>query len=387
MRIAVSRAPGAERDVSPLELFFDLVYVFAIGQLSHHLVAHVDLRTGAETVVMALAVFYAWYMVAWGANWLDPDPLPVRAALVGLMFASLLMSVAIGDAFDGRAWLFVTGYLLLQLGRSAFLIVALRGRPQGEHFVNDLIWELLAGVLWVAGAIADVDARLVLWGLAVACAYTGAGVQHWLPGRGRRVDAEHTEIAGRHLLERFRLFFIIVLGETVLTMGSAFADEPFELERLLALAIGFTGTVALWWCYFQRAEALGVEAAEHAEDAGTIGLWGTWTLTLIVLALIGIAVGDELAIAHPRDDATLGFTVLAFGGPALFVLAQILFQHAALGHIPRSRTMGLAALAILAVVTAPLTMIVGIAASSAVLIAVAIADTIWKGIQEPSGLR
>ena len=62
MRIAVSRAPGAERVVTPLELFFDLVYVFAIAELSHHLVEHVDLRTGAETVIMALAVVYAWYM-------------------------------------------------------------------------------------------------------------------------------------------------------------------------------------------------------------------------------------------------------------------------------------------------------------------------------------
>jgi low temperature requirement protein LtrA len=116
MRIAVSREPGAERVVTPLELFFDLVYVFAIGQLSHHLLGHVDLRTGAETLVMALAVLYAWYMTAWGANWLEPDRMPVRALLVGLMFASLLMSVAIGDAFGDRAWLFVTGYLLLQIG-------------------------------------------------------------------------------------------------------------------------------------------------------------------------------------------------------------------------------------------------------------------------------
>jgi hypothetical protein len=68
---------------------------------------------------MALAVVYAWYMTAWVANWLNPDRLPVRVLLVGLMFASLLMSVAIPDAFDGRAWLFVTGYLLLQAGRAA----------------------------------------------------------------------------------------------------------------------------------------------------------------------------------------------------------------------------------------------------------------------------
>jgi low temperature requirement protein LtrA len=165
MRIAVSRAPEEERDVSPLELFFDLVYVFAVAQLSPHLLEHIDLRTGAETAIMALAVFIAWQNTAWGANWLDPERLPVRLLLVGLMFASLLMSVAIGDAFDGRAWLFVTGYLLIQLGRSLFLIAALRDRVLGEHFVNVLVWDLLAGVFWVAGAVLDADARLVAWGL------------------------------------------------------------------------------------------------------------------------------------------------------------------------------------------------------------------------------
>jgi low temperature requirement protein LtrA len=119
----------------------------------------------------------------------------------------------------------------------------------------------------------------------------------------------------------------------------------------------------------QRAEGIGVEVAETAEDAGAVEWWGTWTLTLMVLALIGIAVGDELAIAHPGDDATLGFTILTFGGPALFLLAQVFFLREALGPVPRSRPLGLAALAILAVATAPLTLIVGIAASTAVLVA------------------
>jgi low temperature requirement protein LtrA len=374
--MAVARAPGAERVVNPLELFFDLVYVFAIGELSHHLLEHVDVRTGAETVIMALAVVYAWYMTAWGANWLEPERLPVRLLLVGLMFASLLMSVSIADAFGDRAWLFVTGYLLLQVGRSAFLMVALRGRALGAHFVNDLVWELVTGALWVAGAIADGDARLVLWGIAVVATHAGVWSLHWLPGRGRAIDLEHTEIAGGHLLERFRLFFIIALGETVLTTGDAFVDEAFELKRLLALAIAFTGTVALWWCYFQRAEVVGAAAAEAADDAGAVGWWGTWTLTLIVLALIGIAVGDELAIAHPDDEATLGFTILTFGGPALFLLAQTVFLAEAVGSVPRSRLLSLAALAILAFATASFALIVGIAAATAVLVAVAISDTV-----------
>lgn len=236
-------------------------------------------------------------------------------------------------------------------------------------------------MLWVAGAFVEGGARLLLWGLAVAGSYVGGWVGHWLPGRGRRVELEHTEIAAVHLVERFRLFFIIVLGETVMMTGAAFVGEPFAPVRLLALAIGLSGTIALWWCYFERAEALGAGAAE---DAGAVALWGTWTLTLIVLGLISIAVADELVVAHPGDDATLGFMVLAFGGPALFLLAQILFQHAALGRGPRLRWVGLAALAILAVATARLTLIFGIAASSAVLIAVAITDTLRAGASATS---
>ena len=353
MKVAVSRAPGQERVVTPLELFFDLVYVFAIGQLSHHLLAHVDLRTGAETAIMTLAVIYAWYMVAWGANWLDADRLPVRLLLVGLMFASLLMSVSIADAFDGRAWLFVGGYLLLQVGRSGFLILpcgAARSVSTSSTTSSGSSPPAASG--WPArsrtatpGSSSGVSPwwppRSVSWSL------------HWLPGRGRAIDLEHTGIAAGHLIERFRLFFIIALGETVLTTGTAFTDQPFTLERLIALAIGFTGTVALWWCYFQRAEGVGVEIAETSDDAGAVAWSGTWTLTLIVLALIGIAVGDELAIAHPGDDATLGFTILTFGGPALFLVAQMLFLRWALGRVPRSRPIGLAALAVLAVATAP----------------------------------
>ena len=96
----------------------------------------------------------------------------------------------------------------------------------------------------------------------------------------------------------------------------------------------------------------------------------------MVLALIGLAVGDELAIAHPGDDATLGFTLLTFGGRALFLLAQVVFLRETLGHVPRSRPVGVVALAILAAGTAPLTLIVGIAASTAVLVAVAVVDTV-----------
>jgi low temperature requirement protein LtrA len=185
-------------------------------------------------------------------------------------------------------------------------------------------------------------------------------------GRGRRTDIRHTEIAAGHLIERFRLFFLIMLGEAVLTTGSAFTGEPFA------------AAVALWWCYFQRTEGVGAELAETQEGAGAVGWWGTLTLTLIALALIAIAVGDELAVAHPGDDATLGFTLLTLGGPVLFLSAEVLFLRAALGQVPRSRPPALAALALLALATAPLPLVAGISASTAVLVAAAIADTVRR---------
>ena len=252
----------------------------------------------------------------------------MRALLVGLMFASLLMSVGIGDAFGDRAWLFVTGYLLLQVGRAASSSSpCAAGRSASTSSTTSSGRSSPAAFgsparcrrrhpLGPLGAGGGVDLRR---GVVAAL----------VPRPWSRDRFEHTEISGEHLVERFRLFFIIALGETVLVTGTRFTDQPFEAERLVVLVISFAGTVALWWCYFQRAEAIGIDAAESADDAGAVGWEGTWTLTLIVIALIGIAVGDELAIAHPRLRGDAGFTILTFGGPALFLLAQIVFLRSA----------------------------------------------------------
>jgi low temperature requirement protein LtrA len=177
------------------------------------------------------------------------------------------------------------------------------------------------------------------------------------------------------LLERFRLFFLIALGETVLTIGNAFADQPVQADRLLVLAIAFTGTVALWWCYFHRAEDIGMKAIDAAADASRIVGLGNYTLILMVIGIIAIAVGDELAIAGPTDPVTLNAAVLIFGGPLIFLLSQLGFMRRATGEIPRSRLLACVALAVLAAATAPFSLLVAVTASSAVLLAVAIDDT------------
>ena len=112
-------------------------------------------------------------------------------------------------------------------------------------------------------------------------------------------------------------------------------------------------------------EPVGAAAAEAADDAGSVGWLGTWTLTIIVLALIAIAVGDELAIAHPGTRRRWASRSSPFGGPALFLVAQVFFPREALGRVPLSRSLALAALAILAVATSSLTLMAGIAAACA----------------------
>jgi low temperature requirement protein LtrA len=357
------------RAVTPLELFFDLVYVFTVSQLAHHLFEQVDARGMVETLVLTLAVMYAWFMTVWTSNWLDADRQPVRLLLLGLMFASLVMSTSISAAFGDRAGLFVAGYLTIQIGRTAFAVRAFRGHRLHAHFVT--------APIWVAGALAAGGARLALWGAATLIAYGGVIAGHPLPGR-RSPFSSDSQIYAEHLLERFRLFFLIALGETVLTLGNAFTDQPLRADRLLVLAVAFLGTVALWWCYFHRAEEIGVEAVERAREPSQlsriVGL-GNYTLILMVIGIVAIAVGDELTIVDPGGSTTLASAVLVFGGPAIFLLSQLGFIRRATGRTPRTRLGACGALAVLALATAPLSLLAALIGASAVLVAVAFGDT------------
>jgi low temperature requirement protein LtrA len=373
------------RAVTPLELFFDLVYVFTVSQLSSHLIHDIGLRGIVETLVLTLAVMYAWFMTVWTSNWLDVDRRPVQLMLLALMFATLLMATSVSYAFGSpfeefgisgdRAGLFVIGYLAIQIGRTLFAVSTFRGHRLHQHFVNALAWEAGTGLLWIAGIFANGDARLAIWALAVLLTYAGVIAGHPLP-RHRSPFSSDSQIYAEHLLERFRLFFLIALGETVLTIGKAFVDVPLDAGRLVALATAFLGTVSLWWCYFHRSERLGIDAVRSAGDGSRLVAFGNYSLVAMVIGVIGIAVGDELAIADPGyEGTTTAMSALIFGGPALFLLAQLVFFHQATGVVSQSRILACIALAFLALLTASLPLLASVIAASLVLLGVAIADT------------
>src|SRR5215208_1216713 len=172
-RASLRREAGVEQHATTLELFYDLVFVFAITQVSHLLLDHLDWTGAGQATLVLLVVWWSWNYTTWVTNELDPGPIAVRLLLIGLMLASLLMAIAIPEAFGDKALLFAGSYVSIQVGRHLFLAFAgaERGTVERERAGKIRTWCGAAGTLWIAGAIADDGVRTALWLLALALDY------------------------------------------------------------------------------------------------------------------------------------------------------------------------------------------------------------------------
>src|SRR3954453_14800341 len=164
-----------EQRATALELFYDLVFVFAVTQISHHLLEHLTWEGAGQSALMLLVVWWSWNYTTWVTNELDPESIAVRMLLIALMLASFLMAIAIPEAFGDRALLFAGAYVAIQLGRHSFLTFVAAGPRTVERgrAGRILIWFAAAGVLWIAGALAEGPARTLLWLFALAIDYGG----------------------------------------------------------------------------------------------------------------------------------------------------------------------------------------------------------------------
>jgi low temperature requirement protein LtrA len=323
-----------ERRATFFELFFDLVYVFAVTQLSHHLLADISWAGAAQTAFMLVAVYWAWNYTTWMTNWFDPDTSPVRLVLVCVMVASLMMSVAIPKGFGAYSLLFACAYSGLQIGRNSFVVAVTPRGVFNQNFRQILAWSVLSAPLWVAGGVVDGDAlRWLLWLGALGLDLAGPMVTYWVPGAGT-TPMSQWQIEGAHFGERFQLFVIIALGETVVLAGATASGAGLSVAVVAALLLAFLSSAALWWLYFDQVAGTVFERirAATAEDRGQIGRDVYTYLHLPIIAgIVLVAVGDELVIAHPRSELDDPGALVALGGSALF-LAGLMAVAARLGQ-------------------------------------------------------
>jgi low temperature requirement protein LtrA len=243
----------------------------------------------------------------------------------------------------------------MQVGRTIFVILATAGhRGLHRNFQRILCWFAFSGVFWILGGLLDGAARDVLWAIAIAIDVAGPVAGFATPGLGRSRTTDWT-ISGGHLAERCELFVLIVLGESIVDTGAAFASYDIGLWRVVAMITAFAGSAGFWWVYFDRTADLGGHLIETANDPGRLGraAYVYWQLPMVAGVLVS-AVGDQLTIRQPRGNTSLTTALVTLGGPALFVGGHYMFTRVAFG---RSTVAPLAALVFL-VTCLPLALVV-----------------------------
>jgi low temperature requirement protein LtrA len=375
-RESLIRDSGTDQRATTLELFYDLVFVFAITQVSHLLLAHVDWEHAGQSALVLLVVWWSWNYTTWVTNELDPRSTIVRLLLIALMLASLLMAIAIPQAFGDKALLFAASYVAIQVGRHTFLtfVAAAPGTIERQRAGQILIWFVVAGAFWIAGALADGPPRTVLWLIALGLDYVGPLVTFWVPGLPR-LRPEAWEVGSGHFAERFQLFVIIALGETIVITGATTSELELTTARIAAFALAFLGTAALWWLYFNLVATIAERRLAEAEDRTVVARDAyTYLHVLIVAGIILSAVGDEIVIDHPTDELPDNELMALVCGPALYLLAHVALRLRLAHSVAWRRLAGaIACLAVGAVGTFAPALVVG-GLLLAILVAVIVAD-------------
>ncbi|SCG65264.1 low temperature requirement protein A [Micromonospora inositola] len=356
-----------------LELFFDLVFVFALATLSRGLVEQLTWSEAFQTLVLLLALWGVWSRTAGLTDRLDPQQPLIQVLVMATMFGILVMAAAAPEAFRERGLLFAGVYVATEIGRFIVLVFMLSGHEAQRLFMRLLFWSGVSAVPWIAGAVAHETARAVLWTVAVAVEYAAIALGFPTPRLGRASTAEFA-VSGEHLAERYQQLFIIALGELILVTGLTFRGSGFGAGSSAATAIAFATTALLWRIYIHRAGQLLAEAIAAASDPVRVATLAVVAHLVMVAGILAVAVGDELVIEHPFGHTDPALIAVILGGPALFLAGRALFEYGVFSRVSRNRLIGVGVLAAISPTTIFLPPLVAAAAAALVLAGIAVSD-------------
>lgn len=366
------RSHAEAQRATNVELFFDLVYVFAITQLSHFLLAHATVRGALDTLLLFAMVWLVWAYTTWVTNWLDPQRLPIRSLLLVLMVASLVLSAGLPQAFAGRGlWVGCT-YAGMQIGRSAFTVLALREQRLRRNFQRILAWCVVSGAAAIGGGLAHGTARELLWLAAVLIDISGGMAGFYTPGLGRSTTADWT-IEGNHFADRCQAFVLIALGESIVVIGATLANlQMVGAAEVGAFIAAFVGAVALWWIYFDRSAEEAAQVIAGSYDPGRLGRSAYHLLHPVMIAGVVItAAADERVVAHPAATPTTAVSLMILGGSALYVVGHAAFKAVIWRAVPLTRVGAIVVLGLLGLAAPHLSSVAlgGLAAAVLILLA------------------
>ena len=376
---------SGEQRVTNIELFFDLVYVFAVTQMSHHLLALPTVDGALQTALLLALVWWAWVYTTWATNWLDAERIPVRLMLIALMLVSLVLSAALPGAFGSRGLIVAAAYVLMQVGRSAFVAIAGRGQRVDRIFTRITLWSVASGCVWIGGAFVGGHARELVWLAALGVDLLADSTGFYIPGMGRTTSDEWT-IAGGHFAERCQAFIIIALGESIVVIGQALSvRQHVTAAAVAAFVTAFTGSVALWWIYFDRSAEDGARVIAASPDPGKLANSAYHLIHPVMVAgIIVAAAADQEVLAHPAAVGHLATSCLVIGGAILFLAGHVLFKRVIWRAISRPRVAAIAVLLLLLLLAPHLTALALNIVVVLVLLAVAVSDRVYARGQAPA---
>jgi low temperature requirement protein LtrA len=369
---AETTASAPAQRVSTLELFFDLVFVFTVTQLTAVL-THDDLSLESlgQVVVMLALIWWMYGGYAWLTNSISTRELRQRAVLLGGMAGYLVLALAVPGAFHGSGLAFGVGYFIV-VSVHASLFIWTASAQSSRAFLGIAPYNLFNATLVVVGGALGGTAQAVLW--------TVAALLEWAtPWIANRESQSSFEIAPAHFVERHGLVVIVAIGESVVAAGIGAADLAVDAELIVVVVLSLLLSAALWWAYF------GADDDEQAERAlaGAPPRRQPWIALegfgvahyFLLLGVVLTAAGIKKAIGHAYDPLTTAQALALGGGVALFLAADVGFR----AILRLGRSVHRAVAAVLALATVPLATEIAAAAQLAVLVAILAAALAGEG--------
>jgi low temperature requirement protein LtrA len=371
-----------ERRTSPVELLWDLVFVFAVTQVTTLLSRDLSWTGFGHGMLLLALVWWAWSAFVWAANAEQERSRALRGVLlIGMVFI-FITGLSLPRAFGAQATLFSSAYAAVRLLHLAvYAHASRRGSASWSAISGFAITVVIGMALLVAGSFLGEARRVLLWTLAVAIDYAGPA---WLT-RERLRGLQQVAVA--HFAERYSLFVIICLGESIVAIGLSAVERQIDGDLVAAVALGLVATIGLWWTYFDRFASTAEARLRDHEDPVLAAADGYSYLHLVIVAgIIVFAVGMKESIhelGNPLSDAA---RLALCGGLAMYLLGNAAFRWRMAGEVGYGTFAGSLGLLSLFALGGGLSALTVMVVATVVLAALCVLETFTPGVASSSAV-